>query len=398
MLGMALRAASDRFSWVGPVVTALVLAALAVGVAAAEQGRGPQLRVLDPLGIALLLAGSATVALPKRWAAPAYLVALVSISAYQALGYTVQSPYFLGLLLSGYRAAEHAHRRRTAVLALLGFPLGAIGAIASGRPELAYGLPSIALAALVAGQVASELRAASAQRERQARAEHERLLVSEERLRIARELHDVISHSIATIGIQAGVAAHVLDQHPEQVREALLAIMAVSRDAMRDLRGMLGVLREAQEGTEAREPAPGLARLPDLVDRVRGSGVDISLDVTGQLISLTPATDLAAYRVVQEALTNVIRHAAPGVSAQVHVAYDSTQLRVEVVDDGGKPTSIMPVDSADYGSTHGKGTGHGLMGLRERIAALGGTLQAGPTVDRGYCVAVSLPTAADHPE
>jgi signal transduction histidine kinase len=110
---------------------------------------------------------------------------------------------------------------------------------------------------------------------------------------------------------------------------------------------------------------------------------------------------------MQEALTNVIRHAAPGASAQVHVAYDSAQLRVEVVDDGGKATSSMPIDSttsnmslnsADYETTRGNGTGHGLMGLRERVAALGGTLAAGPTAGRGYCVAASLPTAADHPE
>jgi signal transduction histidine kinase len=396
MLRMAFRAASDRFIWVWPVLTAMVLSALAAGVAAAEQGRVPQQRALDPLGIALLLAGSATVAVPKRWSVPTYLVALVSVSAYQALGYTIQSPYFLGVLLTGYRAAEQGHRRRTALLALLGFPLGAIGAVVSARPELAYGLPTLAVAALVSGQVASELRAASVQRELQARSEHERLLVSEERLRIARELHDVISHGIATIGVQAGVAAHVLDQHPEQAREALLAIKAVSRDAMRDLRGMLGVLHETADGASSREPAPGLASLPELIDRVRSTGVEVRLEVTGQPVSLTPATDLAAYRVVQEALTNVLRHAAPAACAQVRVAYGPTRLQVEVVDDGGA-TPNTSVDAA-RGNDTGNGTGHGLSGLHDRVAALGGRLQAGPTAGRGFCVAVSLPAAPDYSE
>jgi signal transduction histidine kinase len=201
---MAVRLASDRFGSVGPVLTAAALAALGIGVAAAEQGRLSQLRGLDVVGIALLLGGSLPVAFARRWAVAGYLVALASIGTYQALGYTIQSPYFLGVLLTGYRAAAPGHRLRSTALALLAFPLYAIGAVVTGRPELSYGVPTLAVAAFLAGQVASELRAASERREAQARAEAELRLVTDERLRIARELHDVISHGIATIGVLSG--------------------------------------------------------------------------------------------------------------------------------------------------------------------------------------------------
>jgi signal transduction histidine kinase len=240
------------------------------------------------------------------------------------------------------------------------------------------------MAAFLAGQVASELRAASLRREAQAREEQEQRMLTEERLRIARELHDVISHSIATIGVQAGVAAHVLDEHPEQAREALLAIKAVSRDAMRDLRGMLGVLRQSGD-PDQREPAPGLARLPELVEQVRGAGLAVQLAVEGTPAALTPATDLAAYRVVQEALTNVIRH-APGASAEVHVQYAPECVQIEVLDDGRAPANGALATTP--------GTGHGLNGLRERALALGGTLQAGQTGSGGFRVLARLPTSS----
>src|SRR5262249_36824205 len=158
---------------------------------------------------------------------------------------------------------------RSALLALSALPIYVGGALLAGRIELAYGVPIVTAASFLAGQVACELRAASAHRDAQARAGEQLRLLTEERLRIARELHDVISHSIATIGVQAGVAAHLLDRDPEQAREALLAIKSVTRDAMRDLRGMLGVLRDADE-TASREPAAGLDQLPELVERVRG--------------------------------------------------------------------------------------------------------------------------------
>jgi signal transduction histidine kinase len=380
---MALRATSDRLVWITPVLTAVVLTALAVGVSLGEEARNPQLRLLDPVGIALLLAGSMPVALSRRWPQAAYLVSMGSIGVYQALGYTINSPYFLGVLFTGYAAAAPGRRSRSAVLALLAFPIYAVGAVLRDRPDLAYGVPILTLAAVIAGQLASELRAASSRREARAQADEEARLLTEERLRIARELHDVISHSIATIGVQAGVAAHVLDEHPEQAREALVAIKAVSRDAMRDLRGMLGLLRQSDE-TDGRDPAPGLERLRELVERVRGAGVAVGVETHGSAYPLTPATDLAAYRIVQEALTNIIRH-APEASAQVYLRYGPEVVEIEVIDNGRAP--------GDNGTAAtSPGTGHGLTGLRERAAALGGTLEYGQIENGGFRVSACLPT------
>jgi signal transduction histidine kinase len=315
------KAGRDHLGWFAPVATAIVFAALAISVAFGEQARTPGVRFLDPIGLALLLGGALPVAVARWWPQAAYLVATGCISAYQALGYPTDSPYFLGVLVTAYLAAAPGHRWRSAILALIAIPIYGVGAVVRGRPDLISAMSVLTMAAFLAGQVASELRAASLRREAQAREEQEQRMLTEERLRIARELHDVISHSIATIGVQAGVAAHVLDEHPEQAREALLAIKAVSRDAMRDLRGMLGVLRQSGD-PDQREPAPGLARLPELVEQVRGAGLAVQLAVEGTPAALTPATDLAAYRVVQEALTNVIRH-APGASAEVHVQHRS---------------------------------------------------------------------------
>jgi len=375
---------SGRVAGLGRVLVAALLALLAVVVAVGEQARNLSQRLLDPLGIGLLLAGALSVAAGRRWPVAAYLTSLLAIAGYQALGYPITSPYFFGVLVTAYGAAAPRQRWRSALLALLGFPVCAVGAVLTGRADLAYGVSSLAAIAFVAGQVASELRAAAARRDEQARRDAELRLVSEERLRIARDLHDVISHSIAMIGVQAGVAAHVMDQQPEQAREALVAIKAASRDAMRDLRGMLGVLRQVDEH-DGRDPAPSLDRLPELVDRVRGAGIAVALDVEGVARPLTPATELAAYRVVQEALTNVVRH-APGASARVHVRYAPDVLQVEVVDDGGASAAAprAPVP----------GTGHGLAGLRERAGTLGGTLEVGPLASGGFRVVTRLPVAS----
>jgi len=383
---MAAQLAGERIGWLIRALAAAVLAVLAIGVAIGEQARFPAVRPLDVPGVILLLGGCVTVILSRRWAVTAYLIALSSIGAYQSLGYTINSPYFLGLLFTAYAAAGPGHRWRSTGLALLALPISAVGAVMRGDLELMYVLPLPVLiaAAFVTGQVANELRAASAAREARTREMEQLRMLTEERLRIARELHDVISHSIATIGVQAGVAAHVLDQQPEQAREALLTIKDLSRDAMRDLRGMLRVLRQSEDG-EDREPAPGLERLPELVDRVRASGVAVQLQVEGRVRSLTPATDLAAYRAVQEALTNVIRH-APGAAASVRLEYAEDSVRIEVTDDGGGPQN-------GFGSSV-SGTGLGLSGLRERASALGGTLEAGPQDPRGFRVSMRLPTGS----
>jgi signal transduction histidine kinase len=369
--------------WIPSTAAAIVFAALAIGVTLGEQGRTPTARPLDALGIALLLGGSLPVAVSRWWPVPAYLVASLSIGAYQALAYPTTSPYFLGVAVTAYQAAAPGHRVRSVLLAALAVPIYGAGAIIRDQPELAYIMTVLTAAAFVAGQVACELRETSARREAEARAEEERRMLTEERLRIARELHDVISHSIATIGVQAGVAAHVMDEHPEEARAALVAIKVVSRDAMRDLRGMLGVLRGSDEA-EDREPQPGLGRLPELVEQVRNAGVAVQLRFDGLARPLTPATDLAGFRVVQEALTNVIRH-APGASACVCVRYAPEVVRIEVTNAGAHLT--------DTRASAATGTGHGLAGLRERASVLGGTFEAGPTNDGGFGVVACLPTS-----
>lgn len=363
---------------------------LAIGVAVGEQGRYPDVRPLDAIGALLLLGGTLPLVMSRRRPVAAYLITLVSVGAYLALAYTINSPYFLGLMCTAYAAALPGQRWQSIGLALLALPISAVGAVMRGQLELTYvlAIPILTVAAFVVGQVMNEMRAAAAAREARAREVDQLRMLTEERLRIARELHDVISHSIATIGVQAGVAAHVLDQQPEQAREALLNIKDLSRDAMRDLRGMLHVLRQA-DYNEEREPAPGLARLPELLDRVRGSGVAVQLHVEGAARPLTPATDLAAYRAVQEALTNVIRH-APGASAEVHVEYGSDSVQVEVTDDGGRQQNVVGASGSESEKT--PGTGLGLNGLRERASALGGALEAGPVDSKGFRVCMRLPT------
>jgi signal transduction histidine kinase len=193
-----------------------------------------------------------------------------------------------------------------------------------------------------------------------------------------------VSHSIATINVQASVALHVIDERPEQARDALATIKAASRDALRDLRGILGLLRDADEA-EPRAPAGSLAQLPELVDRIRRTGVDVSLRRDEDGAPLPAPVDLAAYRVVQEALTNVVRH-APGAVARVGVRRAGVELLVEVEDDGGAPV----VEGR-------QGAGHGLLGMRERVHAVGGTLDAGPRAERGFAVRARLPLPEGQP-
>ena len=384
MVRMPGKATTDRFGWIPFAATAVALALLALGVTLGEQSRSPDARVLDAPGLALLVGGTLAVAAARWWPQAAYAVAILSIAGYQALGYYTETPYFLGALVAAFLVPRAGEWWRSVLLLAAAIPPFGVAALVRQRPDFLYAMIILIAAAILFGQAAAELRAASGRRQAEARAEEERRMLTEERLRIARELHDVISHSIATIGIQAGVAAHLLDENPEQAREALLAIKAVSRDAMRDLRGMLGVLRQSTDEAEDREPAPGLARLPELLERVRATGLHVDLDVDGEPTPMTPATDLAAYRVVQEGLTNVIRH-APGALAHVHLRYIPDAVCVEVCDNGGSAAAGRSVESA--------GTGHGLSGLRERAVALGGTLEAGPLERGGFRLLARLPSA-----
>jgi signal transduction histidine kinase len=226
-------------------------------------------------------------------------------------------------------------------------------------------------AVVVARQRAAELE--------RAREELARRAVTEERLRIARELHDVVAHSMSIIAVQSGVGVHVLDSQPEEARKALVAVEATSRQALVEMRRLLGVLRQEAEPRGSLAPAPGLAQVEALAAEVARAGTRVEVRIEGTPSELPAGLDLSAYRIVQEALTNVVRHAGPA-TARVLVRYAPGQIEVEVVDDG------RGSDPAGPGRP-----GHGISGMRERAALYGGTLEAGPLPGGGFRVAATLP-------
>jgi signal transduction histidine kinase len=220
------------------------------------------------------------------------------------------------------------------------------------------------------------LRLAAAEREQEQRT---RLAVGDERARIARELHDVVAHSVGIIVIQAEGARRVFDRDPKQAREALDTIEQTARTALTDMRRSLGVLRD-ESGGALREPQPGLAELDDLLEQAREGGLEVELEVVGEPRVLPRGVDLSAYRVVQEALTNTIKHAGP-VRSRITLRYSERELEVEVADDG----------PGQSGNGAGAGSGHGLLGMRERVASHGGEVEAGSGPEGGFVVRASLP-------
>jgi signal transduction histidine kinase len=221
-----------------------------------------------------------------------------------------------------------------------------------------------------------------------AREELARRAVTEERLRLARELHDVVAHAMSVIAVQSGVGAHVANTQPKEAAKALGAIEATSRAALTELRRLLGVLRQADEPQGDLAPVPGLADLEGLLAEVAKAGLAVKLRVNGTRPPLPAGVELSAYRIIQEALTNVVKHAGPA-HAQVTIRYRDQDVTVEVTDDGrGVVTSF---------SDGRAGTGHGLIGMRERVQAFGGDLQTGPRPGGGFRVAARLPLAAEQP-
>jgi len=340
---------------------------------------------------ALLLVAAATVVLAlRRWYPVQVLVfSTACIVAYSLLGY-VNGAVLVAAPFAVYSVITTVPLRRG--LAYAGGTLAVLmAATAAGNPFGPTGggfylLPAMIAVALFTGTAVANQRArVAAAREKAAEearhAEDEaRRRVDEERLRIARELHDIVAHSMATINVQAGVAAHVLDADPAAVRDALEAIRQSSRDGLRELRAILNVLRQADEG-DPTQPAPGLAQLDALIANAGGAGLPVELRTLGERADLPPAVDLAAYRIVQESLTNVIKHAGPAATATVELRHSPGELRVEVTDTGLGP-GPAPVTG---------GAGHGLIGMRERAASVGGTLQAGPGPDGGFRVTAVLP-------
>lgn len=214
----------------------------------------------------------------------------------------------------------------------------------------------------------------------QSRDQEARRRVAEERLRIAQDLHDSVAHSMATINVQAGVAAHVIDRHPDRARDALVVIKRASGEVLDELAAMLGLLRLDDGERAARTPTPGPVELGRLVESARRSGLDVALRVERELGDVPQPVGVALYRIVQESLTNVVRHAGAGASAAVTVAGDAAGgLSVEVVDDGAGFDGF------------GRGTGVGIIGMRERVEATGGVLEAGAGPQGGFVVRAAWP-------
>ncbi|MBB4763953.1 signal transduction histidine kinase [Actinoplanes digitatis] len=302
---------------------------------------------------------------------------------------------FYACVIAAFTAAVHSPYR---VPALASLPVAAL--LYSGLQEEAVPTVSadvvpflILLPILVAADgLRRWKRHADEGRERLSALEREqgealRRATEHERARIARELHDVVTHNVSVMVIQAGAARKVMDATPEQAREALLAVEAGGRAAMAELRHVMGLLTMDSDGPDPAgaaglAPQPGLDRLDELVERVRDSGVPVELTMSGQARPVPSGVELAAYRVVQEALTNTVKHAA-GATASVAVEYGADRLRVLVTDTGGAPRT--PVAA---------GAGRGLIGLRERLAVYGGTLQAGRRPGGGYRVDAQIPLEA----
>ena len=293
---------------------------------------------------------------------------------------------FLALLLAFYSVGAHCEDRRSAPVAA--FAVAAIAAADLARPgtfSASGSRPGAWLAFAIAWLVGRDLRRRRqrvaeledrAERLEREREEKARLAVAEERGRIARELHDVIAHAVSVIVVQAQAGPHLLHE-PERVTGVFDAIESSGRDALAELRRLLGILRSDDEQL-AIGPQPGLASLQSLVEQVRASGLPVELRIEGEPVHLPAGVDLSAYRIVQEALTNVVKHTEEA-AAEVVVRYTTRALELDVLDDGrSRATSV-------------NGSGHGLIGMRERVALYGGTLETGTRDGGGYAVRARLP-------
>ncbi|WP_020129704.1 sensor histidine kinase [Streptomyces sp. 303MFCol5.2] len=359
-----------RALWWGSAGLVLAVLGTSVFVAGAEHGR----RL--PVAVALVLAQAGAL----RWLARAPAVALaVNAAAGLALWVLLPAVTLTGALLAAQVAlcvlsAVRPRRVSMGALAAMCLPAPLAFAAGGGAGGAVY------LLAVVLAWTAGQWRRAQQAR---TRAELRRVVV-EERARIAREVHDVVAHTLSVMVIQAGAADDVFTRSPEQAREALRAIETGARSALGELRLLLRAFRpDAEEdGTgEQRAPAPSLARLDELADTVRATGMTVHVRREGALDGLPATVDLAAYRIVQEALTNTLRHAADADEVSVRVRVDEACVEVAVVDNGRTP----------QGGSAAAGVGRGLVGMKERAQLVGGSLHAGPQPAGGFEVTARLP-------
>jgi len=371
-------------------------AALAIAVFLATvfvtEGPGDALTI-RPLGdvpvLALLDFAVASAALYWRRRAP---LAVLGV-ALTAWAVTIGSGYAdVGgvAIIALYSAGRHATRDRWGYL-------GVAAAIAvvlidgltdsASWGEILFGAVVMELAWYVGHRL--RLRSERAAQQLREQAAEARRIVTEERTRIARELHDVVAHRVSLMTVQAGAAKAVAAQDPQAALQAMGAVEEAGRQALDELRHLLGVLRPEAD-LDGLGPQPGLADLPRLVEQIRGAGVDVSLATDGVSGELPARVDLFAYRIVQEALTNVLKHAGPGAHTQVRLGTNRSGIVIEVLDDG-QGTTVMPGSAPAQGGARG----HGIVGMRERALLLGGTLDAGPRPGGGFQVVACLPTGGE---
>ncbi|MFC8076109.1 sensor histidine kinase [Streptomyces sp. NPDC057307] len=371
----------SRLPWFTSVLIA-VFVMVGTGFAAQAQ---PDREPLDAFARVLLLAGPALLLLRHRYPVRCVFGVCLSAMIYLGAGYPY-GPIFITVAVACFAAIVSGHRKAAWwAIGLLWAGHLLVGHLLyrvlppSGDAAAPWGPEAGVSAWVVAVLVGSELVRVRREQwihDRAERAAAEARRADEERLRIARELHDVLAHSISVINVQAGVGLALLDSDPEQARTALTTIKAASKEALGEVRQVLDTLRTS--GDAPRTPAPGLDRLPELVEQAAGAGLTVQLQNEGEPVALTPGADLAAFRIVQEALTNVVRHSGSR-TARVRVGYGAGLLTLRI-DDAGPATG----DEAG-------GSGNGLVGMRERAAALGGTIEAGPRPDGGFRVRATLP-------
>ena len=346
----------------------------------------PAATALGVAGNILLALGGLVLLVRRRWPVPVFVVTGAISVAYFWAGFP-DGPGWLSLFVATYTLTAHGDGRRSLVFAANGLFVLFVGWVLTADLQpgelgwLAFRIGATIMAAALGESVRSRRVIAAdalrrAEEAERTRDEVARRRVDAERLRIAREVHDTVAHAIAIINVQAGVTAHVLDKRPERARETLLTIEQTSARALREMRAILGVLRGDDDG-----PGPSLAALDELLAVARRAGLDVTVSGSVPAGVLPEAADRAAYRIVQEAVTNVIRHAGP---ARVAVTLDlgADELRVAVADDGGDLTAAQhgpPVEP-----------GRGLAGMRERCELLGGSFEAGPDGD-GFRVSARLP-------
>ncbi|GHD28874.1 sensor histidine kinase [Streptomyces galbus] len=348
--------------------------------------------VRTPAPLSLLLITVGAVALVFRRSAPLTVLAVTgTVSVVECVTGDPRAPVAMSAVVALYTVASTTDRATTWRAGLLTMTVLTGAAMLSG-PLPWYAQENIAILAwtgigATAGDAVRSRRAVvQAMRERAERAERTReeearRRVAEERLRIARDLHDVVAHHIALVNVQAGVAAHVMDKRPDQAKEALAHVREASRSALNELRATVGLLRQSGDPEAPTEPAPGLDRLDELAGTFRNAGLRVEVARADQGTTLPAAVGLAAYRIIQEALTNVQKHAGPEARAEVSVVRVGPNVEITVLDDGCADDPPDPVS----------GGGHGLLGMRERVTALRGTLTTGPRYGGGFRVHAILP-------